>query len=96
MGRVRRDTTPAENILWQELRRNKLGVHFSPPPPASRSTSLLGEVGLGLVWDLTPMVTVCPFAKGMGLSPFLSAGEDFFQIGGVEIGGRIQKLPVDK
>src|SRR3990172_1302674 len=25
---LRRDMTPAENILWQELRGNKLGVHF--------------------------------------------------------------------
>lgn len=25
---LRRDRTPAENILWQELRANKLGVHF--------------------------------------------------------------------
>jgi very-short-patch-repair endonuclease len=24
----RRDMTPAEKILWQELRANKLGVHF--------------------------------------------------------------------
>ena len=25
---LRSDMTPAENILWQELRANKLGVHF--------------------------------------------------------------------
>ena len=25
---LRRDLTPAETILWQELRANKLGVHF--------------------------------------------------------------------
>ena len=25
---LRRDITPAEKILWQELRANKLGVHF--------------------------------------------------------------------
>ena len=25
---LRRDMTPAEKILWQELRANKLGVHF--------------------------------------------------------------------
>jgi very-short-patch-repair endonuclease len=25
---LRRDMTPAEKILWQELRSNKLGVHF--------------------------------------------------------------------
>ena len=25
---LRREMTPAEKILWQELRRNKLGVHF--------------------------------------------------------------------
>ena len=25
---LRRDMTPAEEILWQELRANKLGVHF--------------------------------------------------------------------
>ena len=25
---LRRDMTPAEKILWQELRENKLGVHF--------------------------------------------------------------------
>ena len=25
---LRRDMTPAENILWQELRANKLGIHF--------------------------------------------------------------------
>ena len=25
---LRRDLTPAEKILWQELRANKLGVHF--------------------------------------------------------------------
>jgi len=25
---LRRDMTPAEKILWQELRTNKLGVHF--------------------------------------------------------------------
>jgi very-short-patch-repair endonuclease len=25
---LRRDMTPAEKILWQELRGNKLGVHF--------------------------------------------------------------------
>jgi very-short-patch-repair endonuclease len=25
---LRRDMTPAENILWHELRANKLGVHF--------------------------------------------------------------------
>ena len=30
MGRKRRDMTPAEKILWLELRGNKLGVHFSP------------------------------------------------------------------
>jgi very-short-patch-repair endonuclease len=28
MGRKRRDMTPAEKILWQELRSNKLGVHI--------------------------------------------------------------------
>ncbi len=28
MGRCRHDMTPAEKILWQELRGNKLGVHF--------------------------------------------------------------------
>ena len=26
--KLRRDMTPAEKILWQELRANKLGVHF--------------------------------------------------------------------
>ncbi|GAB1469321.1 hypothetical protein MASR2M66_01970 [Chloroflexota bacterium] len=25
---LRREMTPAEKILWQELRANKLGVHF--------------------------------------------------------------------
>ena len=25
---LRRDTTPAEKLLWQELRADKLGVHF--------------------------------------------------------------------
>ncbi|MBK8618915.1 MAG: endonuclease domain-containing protein [Anaerolineales bacterium] len=25
---LRRDMTPAEKILWEELRRNKLGAHF--------------------------------------------------------------------
>src|SRR5215216_1136467 len=25
---LRRDMTPAEKILWEELRSNKLGVHF--------------------------------------------------------------------
>src|SRR5262245_27318465 len=25
---LRRDMTPAEKILWQELRANKLGIHF--------------------------------------------------------------------
>ena len=25
---LRRDMTPAEKILWQELRANKMGVHF--------------------------------------------------------------------
>ena len=25
---LRREMTPAENLLWQELRANKLGVHF--------------------------------------------------------------------
>ena len=25
---LRRDMTPAEKILWQEMRANKLGVHF--------------------------------------------------------------------
>ncbi len=25
---LRRDMTPAEKILWQELRGNKLGIHF--------------------------------------------------------------------
>jgi len=25
---LRRDMTPAEKFLWQELRANKLGVHF--------------------------------------------------------------------
>jgi len=25
---LRRDMTPAEKILWEELRANKLGVHF--------------------------------------------------------------------
>ena len=25
---LRRDMTPAEKLLWQEVRRNKLGVHF--------------------------------------------------------------------
>jgi len=25
---LRRNTTPAEKILWKELRANKLGVHF--------------------------------------------------------------------
>ena len=25
---LRRDMTPAEKLLWQELRANKLGVHF--------------------------------------------------------------------
>jgi len=30
---LRRDMTPAEKLLWQELRANKLGVRFRPPPP---------------------------------------------------------------
>jgi very-short-patch-repair endonuclease len=25
---LRRDMTPAEKVLWQELRANKLGIHF--------------------------------------------------------------------
>ncbi|MBM3179548.1 MAG: DUF559 domain-containing protein [Chloroflexi bacterium] len=32
---LRRNMTPAEKILWEELRANKLGVHFRPPPPLS-------------------------------------------------------------
>lgn len=28
---LRREMTPAEKILWEELRANKLGVHFRPP-----------------------------------------------------------------
>jgi hypothetical protein len=36
--------TPTEKILWQELRANKLGVHFSPsilrtPPPNATNPS---------------------------------------------------------
>jgi hypothetical protein len=34
---LRRDMTPAEAILWQELRANKLGVHFRPPPASPKS-----------------------------------------------------------
>jgi len=30
---LRREMTPSEKILWQELRANKWGVHFRPPPP---------------------------------------------------------------
>jgi hypothetical protein len=46
---LRRDMTPAEKILWQELRGNKLGVHFAPsdlrsPPPNSTNWNL-GEAG---------------------------------------------------
>ena len=44
---LRRDMTPAEKILWQELRANKLGVHFSPlrplrgaPPPITTIQTL--------------------------------------------------------
>ncbi|MBM3179553.1 MAG: hypothetical protein FJZ86_04285 [Chloroflexi bacterium] len=32
---MRREMTPAEKILWQEMRANKLGVHFRPPPPSA-------------------------------------------------------------
>jgi very-short-patch-repair endonuclease len=27
---LRHEMTPAEKILWEELRGNKLGVHFTP------------------------------------------------------------------
>lgn len=30
---LRREMTPAEKILWEELRANKLGVHFYPLCP---------------------------------------------------------------
>ncbi|MFN8413577.1 MAG: DUF559 domain-containing protein [Anaerolineales bacterium] len=32
---LRREMTSAEKILWEELRANKLGVHFQPPPPSA-------------------------------------------------------------
>jgi hypothetical protein len=32
---LRREMTPAEKYLWHELRANKLGVHFRPPPPSA-------------------------------------------------------------
>ncbi len=32
---LRRQMTLAEKILWEELRANKLGVHFQPPPPSA-------------------------------------------------------------
>jgi very-short-patch-repair endonuclease len=42
---LRRDMTPAEKILWQELRANKLGVHFRSvkrPDRFHRGASLSG------------------------------------------------------
>src|SRR5215204_3141431 len=32
---LRRDMTAAEKLLWNELRANKLGFHFRPPPPSA-------------------------------------------------------------
>jgi hypothetical protein len=32
---LRRDMTPAEKLLWNELRANKLGIHLRPPPPSA-------------------------------------------------------------
>ena len=34
---LRREMTPAEKILWEELRANKLGVHFYPLCPSDIS-----------------------------------------------------------
>lgn len=32
---LRREMTPAEKLLWQEVRAKKLGVRFRPPPPSA-------------------------------------------------------------
>jgi len=39
---LRREMTPAEKLLWQEVRAKKLGVRFRPPPPLS-GTSLKSD-----------------------------------------------------
>ena len=43
---LRREMTPAEKILWEELRANKLGVHFHPLCPSDISPKY-GNENLG-------------------------------------------------
>ena len=41
---LRRNMTPAEKILWEELRANKLGVHFRPPPASLSGVGILKKL----------------------------------------------------
>ena len=41
--------TPAEKILWQELRANKLGVHFRRQQEDARREKVLREMRLWIV-----------------------------------------------
>jgi len=43
---LRREMTPAEKILWEELRANKLGVQFYPLYPSDISPKYDKEI-----WD---------------------------------------------
>jgi len=53
-GGSRRDMTPAEKILWQELRANKLGVHFR------RHTALAVGAGCKLLKGSSSIFIVTP------------------------------------
>lgn len=46
---LRREMTPAEKILWQELRANKLGVHFNPHPASPKSDDVNFESAFRLL-----------------------------------------------
>jgi len=46
---LRREMTPAEKILWQEIRANKLGVHFRPPPASPKCDNENSESAFGLI-----------------------------------------------
>ena len=41
---LRREITPAEKLLWQEVRAKKLGVRFRPPPPSAPPPNSTGGV----------------------------------------------------
>lgn len=83
IGRCRREMTPAEKLLWQEIRANKLGVHFAHPPNTTRKS-----LNANSKFTSSDLPTGC-FARGdsaigFSLSPFYASyTSPKFQVRGI-------------